>query len=290
LIYGLYELLGWLSRQAIYRVDFSTYVGFIALIWGCVVLIKTLRIFAFEYLFLTSMRAGVPLLLTNILTLALSIVMGGWVMTRFLQVDLTPLLATSAVFSLVLGLALQDTLGNLFAAVALQIDKPFELGDWIELKNGTEKISGQVLEVTWRATLLSAVTDELITIPNRTLAQWQVSNFSGRKRPFVRSHMFRLPYDESIDTAKAILLSAASSVPGVVANPPPVVIATESTESWVTLKVVYNINDYGSQFGIADRFITRAVGALGAAGIRLATQRVALEDVSDARSFTRNGR
>lgn len=274
---AVYQGLDFAAREAAVRLDFSPYLGFLALVWACVVLVKILRILAYEYLFLTSMKAGVPLLLVNILTLVLSIACAVWIMTRFFGVNLTPLLATSAIFSVVLGFALQDTLGNLFAAVALQIDKPFELGDWIEVRNGSDKVGGQVLEMSWRATMLLAITDEIVMIPNRSMAQAQISNFAGRKRPFVRSHLFRLPYDSNMETAKAILLNAASSVPGIASNPPPVVIAIETNESGLAVKVVYNIADYAAQFGIADRFLTMALKELREAGITPAPQRIYVE-------------
>lgn len=275
-LYGLYELISWVGHGAPWSQRTLPYIGFLAVFWGCIVFIKTLRIIAYEYLFLVSRGVGVPLLLVNIFTLVVSLVVGGWVLTRFFQVNLTPLLATSAILSIVLGLALQDTLGNLFAAIALQIDKPFELGDWIEVKSGSEKVAGQVQEISWRATVLLAITDELITIPNRNMAQWQISNFSGRYRPFIRSHVFRIPHDSNIEMAKDVLLKAADSIPGILKDPAPIVIATETTESWITLKAIYFISDYGTQFGIADRFLTKALDGLAQAGVRMATSRLTI--------------
>ncbi len=277
MLFGLYEVIRATSEAFNVVSIVLPYLGLITIIWALIIIIRILRIGAFIVLFFQSMKAGVPLLLVNILTLLASIVMGGWFLSRFLEVNLMPLLATSAILSIVLGLALQDTLGNLFAAIALQIDKPFELGDWIEVKNGSEKIVGQVEEISWRSTLLLAITDELVTIPNRNLAQWQICNFSGRKRSFIRSHTFRIPYGEQLTTARQILLLVAADTPGVSRHPPPVVIITETTESWIALKVVYNIVDYGAQYGIADHFLTTALAALDEAGIRLATTRLLVE-------------
>ena len=90
------------------------------------------------------MRAGVPVLLVNLFSLLLSAVIGFWMMTGIFEFNLAPLLATSAVFSIVLGLALQDTLGNLFAGVALQLDKPYEMGAAIEVTTSSQKWVGQV--------------------------------------------------------------------------------------------------------------------------------------------------
>ena len=287
-VYALYEALQYSSSQVAWPEHLLPYAGFIAIVWGCIVFIKIARIMAFEYLFLNSMKAGVPLLLVNIFTLVLSLIAAGWIMTSIFSVNLTSILATSAILSIVLGLALQDTLGNLFAGIALQFDKPFELGDWIEVRNGTERISGQVFEVSWRATVLIAITDELITIPNRNMAQWQVSNFSARERPFLRSHIFRVPFGTDLEKAKAALVVVAHSVPGILRNPGPSVIATETTDSWIALKAVYGISDYGLQYGIADRFLEKAIAALDEIGVELAMNRLAVNRVEARRDDERS--
>ena len=72
---------------------------------------------------------------------------------------------------------MQDTLGNLFAGVALQFDKPYEIGDWIEIHNSGQKWVGQIYEITWRATLLIGFVEEFITVPNRVMGQSEISNF-----------------------------------------------------------------------------------------------------------------
>ena len=72
------------------------------------------------------------------------------------------LLTTSAVGAVVVGFALQDTLGNLFAGLAIQIEKPFRVGHWI-LVSGRE---GQVLEITWRAPKLRTKDGEFLVVPN----------------------------------------------------------------------------------------------------------------------------
>lgn len=277
-LFALYKVFMWAPTDVARAI--APYLGLIAVISGCIVLVKILRIIAYEFLFFTSMKTGVPLLLVNVFTLIISLILAGWFLTRFFQVDLTPLLATSAILSIVLGLALQDTLGNLFAAISLQIDKPFELGDWIELRNGSDRIAGQVYELSWRATVLQALTEELITIPNRNVAQWQIFNYGGNHRHFLRTQFFRVPFGTSIELAKVVLLSSASSVPGILKTPPPTVVVSEITESWITLKVVYGISDYGSQYGIADKFFTRALADLAEAGIDLAGPRILVVDAN----------
>ncbi|MGH7321887.1 MAG: mechanosensitive ion channel family protein, partial [Candidatus Rokuibacteriota bacterium] len=85
-----------------------------------------------------------------------------------LGVDVTALVATSAALSIILGLALQETLSNVFAGLALIIERPFEPGDWIQFGNRV----GQVKEVSWRAVKLQLLRqDDSLIVPNSVIAK-----------------------------------------------------------------------------------------------------------------------
>ena len=120
----------------------APYIGIVTIVLGAIVLVKVCRILAFEYLFAVNMKVGVPVLIVNIFSLLLSLVLAFWFLSAVFSINLAPILATSAIFSLVLGLALQDTLGNLCAGIAIQLDKPYEIGDWIEVEFETQKWVG----------------------------------------------------------------------------------------------------------------------------------------------------
>jgi len=257
-------------------VKLSPYFGLGTIFWAAVVFVKTCRILIFEYLFFRNMTVGVPLLLVNIFTLGLSIVIAVWLLNTIFEFRLMPLVATSAVFSIVLGLALQDTLGNLFSGIALQLDKPYAIGDWIEILNGTQKTTGLVTEITWRATVLLSVTDEIITIPNRLVSQSQVNNYAAKSGPIIRSQNFRIPYGTPIDTVKRCLLTSIKAIKAIRRHPEPTVLVVESAESWVTLKLIYYIDDFGRQFLINDEVLSAALDALQKDKILLAPPRISV--------------
>ena len=256
------------------------FLPYMGLIFGSVVFVKTSRILLFEYLFLGHMKEGVPLLLINIFTLLASFVIGAWLASFIFGVQLAPLMATSAVFSIILGLAIQDTLGNLFAGIALQLDKPFEIGDWVEIFNGSQKLSGQVLELSWRATVLVSFTEEFITLPNRVVAQSQISNFSIKGRPIIRSQVFRIPFGVDFNQIKGQLLDVALKTDGVLVQPSPLCLISETTESWVSVKLIYYITNYGKQYLIADALYESAVDRLRAVPIPFAANRLQIETLS----------
>lgn len=244
------------------------YLGLLTFLWGGIVFVKTCRLIILQYLFLGSMKAGVPVLLVNIFSLALSVILFLWAGTQIFGLDLGPLLATSAAFSIILGLALQDTLGNLFAGISLQIDKSFEIGDWLEITQGVQKTVGQVKEITWRATTLIGWTDEVIVIPNRTMANSHIANFQSGDIPIVRSQLFRLPYGTDLDLAKRVLLESLRGIPDVRTFPEPICLVSENNESWLGIKLSYYIDNYGSQYTAGHKVLTQGLESLRQHGIQ----------------------
>lgn len=251
-------------------------VGLVAVVAWMSAGLRIARVFVFQWLFARSEREGVPVLLVDVFTVAASVVIFGALLHAVFLIEVTSLLATSAVLSVVLGLALQDTLGQLLAGISLQLDRPFRLGDWVEVRSDNGPIAGQVLEVSWRATLLLAIGEELVTIPNKTMAQGLVLNFSGRERPFVRGYFFRLPLDADLALAKKLLTRAALETEGIARDPGPMPLVIETTESWIAIKMINFITDYGAQYNIGDAFQTRALELLAENGIALAAPRLEL--------------
>lgn len=246
------------------------YAGFLTFFAGALCFVNTSRLLVLQYLFLGSMRAGVPLLLVNIFTLLLSIVVAFWTVNNLFGVQLTPLLATSAAFSIILGLALQDTLGNLFAGISLQIDKTFEIGNWLEIMNGSTKIVGQVKELSWRSTVLVGFADELIIIPNKLIAQCQISNFSPEVNPILRRQSFNFPFGTDLNLAIKTLEQACVQTADVCARPEPSAFIYETVDYGVSVRLVYYVDDYGKQYGIGNTVIATALELLKQNNIQIA--------------------
>ncbi|PSH62262.1 small mechanosensitive ion channel [Phyllobacterium brassicacearum] len=96
------------------------------------------------------------------------------------------LLATSGVIAIILGLALQSTLNDLFSGLALTLGRPYGIGDWIILTDGTE---GRVVESTWRSTHILTPANNIVVLPNSFLAKIGLTNIS---RPD-ETHLMVLP-------------------------------------------------------------------------------------------------
>jgi small-conductance mechanosensitive channel len=113
----------------------------------------------------------VPDRFPNIVQDTIVIALFGIAATLILQ---EKILATTAVGAVVLGFALQDTLGNLFAGLAIQIEKPFRVGHWVHLAGK----DGLVSEITWRATKMRTKGGNFVIVPNSTLSRETIINYS----------------------------------------------------------------------------------------------------------------
>jgi small-conductance mechanosensitive channel len=260
--------------------SFSHYIGLTTVIFGAILFIRTIKIMVFEYLFLKSMNVGVPVLLVNLVTLILSVFIAAWLSTSVFGVRWAPLLATSAIVSVVLGLALQETLGNLFAGVALQFDKPYEIGDWIEIHAEKTSFVGEVYEITWRATILYGFFDEVITVPNRLIAQSEVSNFSARKKPIYRGLSLFLDVNADENQVKEILVKVLKQVPGILQELSHSVLLRDLGEKGAHWRLFYPISHYGKQYVIVDEILMQAQGEFKKSGIQVSRIRIDAESGS----------
>jgi len=133
----------------------------------------------------------------------------GWDIDRFL--------AGSAVVSIVLGLALQETLGNFFSGLVMQASPPLAIGDWIIC--GAHE--GKVVDMTWRAVTLHTNDDNFIHIPNATIAKAEVINYNAPTTATARSVKVGLESDVAPADAIDVLKTAALETPGVLPSPAP---------------------------------------------------------------------
>ena len=262
-----------------YTKGMSSVVGALTFITGSIFFIKVSKLLLLEYLFFNHLKEGVPLLLVNIFTLILSFAYLLWALSYFFGIDITPLLATSAALSLVLGLALQDTLGNLFAGISLQLDKAFEIGDWIEVYTSSQKITGQVTEITWRSTTLIGWFNEIITLPNRVLASHHINNYKKGEIALYRSQSFRLPHDVPVEEVRQILISCVRDLPQIRQDLPINCLVVENHDSWLLFRLSYAIEDFAAQFQINHEITCRALATLRKYNIPNAHQVYHIEQV-----------
>lgn len=165
---------------------------------------------------------------------------------RAVGVEPSSLLTTSALLTAVVGLALQDTLGNMVSGLALQMQRPFQVGDWIQFDPDPRQI-GQVTEVNWRAT--TVMTSELVelSIPNALLAKAAIRNYSRPSRVSRRTISVQGPYESSPKRVHDAILASISGTPGVLADPPPWVQTRSFADSGIEYAIYFFTDDFAAR-------------------------------------------
>jgi CRP-like cAMP-binding protein len=150
------------------------------------------------------------------------------------------LLTTSAVGAVVVGFALQDTLGNLFSGLAIQIEKPFRVGHWISVA-GSE---GQVQEITWRATKLRTKAGQFLIVPNGMMSKEAILNYSEPIIPTRVEVEIGASYSSPPNEVKAAIREALQNSPLVLTTPPPSLLLADFAASAMTYRIQFWIGDY----------------------------------------------
>ncbi len=216
----------------------------------------------------TDVRNRIPKLLVDFLRIFLVLLGGAFIMSYIWGADLGSLLAALGVGSVVLGLALQDVLGGLFAGLALLSSRPFVVNDWIKVGD-TE---GRVVSIDWRAVCLETRENDVVTIPNSVLAKEQFENYL---RPNIY-HMERIGFDISFDDpptkVKKVLVEAAQATDGILDDPAPVAALISYDEFSIHYEMRYFIKNYDRQPAIRDDFVSRIWYANRREGITFPTR------------------
>jgi small-conductance mechanosensitive channel/CRP-like cAMP-binding protein len=257
------------------------YLEAVALFALLLALGRLLTIFLLDWLLGRRLKQAPPRIVRDIVE-AMLLIVALLVTLRSIGVDPTSLLATSAVLTAIIGLSLQDTLGNLFAGLSLQAQQPFSVGEWIQLDREGLQV-GQVMEINWRATRLRTQENIELVIPNGMLARASLLNFS-RPTPAVRRSVFvSVPYDYPTRTVHGVMLRAIADLPGVAALPPPSVVTQTFRDYGIEYWVRYFIDDFERREAIDGMVRDRLWYALGRADIPVATphHRIKMQQLSE---------
>jgi small-conductance mechanosensitive channel/CRP-like cAMP-binding protein len=230
-------------------------------------LVNVAGIFVFEIL-LDALRLKPPRIMRDLLLALSYVVVAITILSR--DVDLTGIIATSAVLTAVIGLSFQDTLGNMMGGMALQMERTIGVGDWIKF-DGQE---GLVRDIRWRHTSIETRNWDTLVIPNSALMKSQVTVL-GRRAGQPRQHRqwvyfnvdFRYSPPDVIDTVETALRS--EPIANVALQPEPNCILMDFKESFGSYAVRYWLTDLAVDDPTNSVVRTRIYFALRRAGIPL---------------------
>ncbi|GIS50322.1 MAG: hypothetical protein Ct9H90mP24_6140 [Methanobacteriota archaeon] len=196
--------------------------------------------------------------------------MGIYLALQEVGIELLGILASLAVFSLIIGLAVQQTLGNMLNSFMLAVDQPFEVGDRILV----EGVTGTVMSVGILSTKILTLTEELVVIPNNRLVDSTITNYARGGGDGLGSRVtltldIGVDYDERSAHVKQVIMDVAKKCPLVEDDPPPRVLLRELADFSKNYRLYAWISDYSEEFLATDWLLREVDIAFGREGISI---------------------
>lgn len=201
----------------------------------------------------SAQRQRVPKLLLELISATLFLAATLATIMLVVGYSATGALTSTGVIVAVLGFALRNVIGDVFSGVALGLEAPYRIGDWIEIENFAK---GRVVEVGWRTTRLHTLDQTYIIIPNSQIARERLTNYSAPRRRY-RAQM-RLVLDHAIPvaTAKALMAEAASAADRVLKDPAPDVRAVSYDADGISYAVRYWVSAFTDEMDCRDAVLS----------------------------------
>lgn len=218
---------------------------------------------------------NVPSVLKFVVLFAIYALFGLGFLEWTFGVNVLPLLATSTVLTAVVGLALQDTLKNLFAGLTMSFEKRFREGHWVQFRlDANNTTTGEVTEIGWRSTRIRTVDNNYAVIPNSLFTTNQLINYSLPTPAFMKTIEIPVRSDVKLADVAASLADTMKNTHGVLSTPPPEVQAAAVRTDHVVYRLRFWVGEYMEADAVGSRVIERgyekllamhAVPAVGAA-------------------------
>lgn len=179
---------------------------------------------------------------------------------------ITALITTAGVASLAVALAAQETLSNMLGGLVILVDRPFRVGDIIELPDGK---AGEVLEIGLRSTRIRQFDGNALVVPNKDMANSRIVNYA---MPTVRAAIrqtIRVSYGTDIERAKQVLLDTIASHPEILTDPAPGVWFTTFGSTSLDLFMSAWVDSYRERFRVTDELNVMILKAFRENGIEI---------------------
>jgi small-conductance mechanosensitive channel len=168
------------------------------------------------------------------------------------QAELRGLLATSGIAAIVIGFATQDLFGGIIAGIALQISKPYKVGDWLHIQDRY----AEVMEINWRSTRLRTNDGIYLDIPNYQIARNTIINLHYPTQVHAMRLRVGVDYDVPPNRVKDALRRAATTADGVVPDPPTKVFVMDFAESAVIYEIKFSMGNHREYNDVCDAIRT----------------------------------
>ena len=192
--------------------------------------------------------------------------------------SITALAALSGAFALVIGLSAQSTLGEMFAGIAIALSRPLRIGDWVRIGNLDE---GKVIDMTWRMVRIETKDRVVLNVPNRSVADQPVRNFSHPNNAVRISEAIYFPQSEDPTLIQEVLIGAIGAAQGALADPKPTALYRGAKDGVCEYSMRYYVADYGLKDNVTERVWKNVIEQIARSKFKIAFPRRLVEIQSD---------
>lgn len=229
-------------------------------------------------------RRKVPKLLGELITAALFVAATVATLAMLLGQSAGGALASSGLIIAILGFAIRNVLADVLSGIALGLEAPFKIGDWIEI-DGT--IRGRVIEIGWRTTRLQTRNDTYMILPNSQISRQRMTNFSAPRQHYRATLEIVLGHDIPVGQGKELLAAAAASTDVIMKSPKPDARALSYDTDGVRFAVRYWVPSFVDDIDCRDAMLVAVDAAIRERGLPPPYSRVKL--VSPERRMSDEG-
>ena len=203
-----------------------------------------------------------------------------------LGVNVAALVAGLGIAGIALGFAAKDTLENFISGVTILLDRPFEIGDWVDVDGQY----GEVVELTLRSTRIRTLGNRTVVVPNLQMINHNITNFSVRGNTMgLRVDIpFGIAYKERPAEARKAVLPLVEGDDRIASEPEPEVVVTKLNDSSVDMALRMFVKDPGSEYPIRFHYTERIREALRDANIEIPFPHLQLF-IDEAKAFESGG-
>jgi small-conductance mechanosensitive channel/CRP-like cAMP-binding protein len=201
------------------------------------------------------------------------------IVSHVLNLPVKGLLATSGALAIIIGLALQSSLADVFSGIVLHLERPYRVGDWIVVD---DNLQGQIVETNWRSTHILTGNQDIAIIPNSVIAKSKLVNCSTPTRTHGANLRIKLEPLATPAAACALLKEALLSSAHILRTPEPGVTIKDICAESMDFELSYTVSDIGKVDQAQTEVFERVYRAAAAAGLKFAPRLASITRGADS--------
>ena len=195
-----------------------------------------------------------PRLINTVVTIVIYLI-AFLMILRYLNIEITPLVATLGLGGLAVGLALQNTLANFFAGLHIISDRPINVGDYIEMEN----VKGYVEDIGWRSTRIKTLPNTIVIVPNSKIAESVIINNYLPVEEMSIVLQCGVAYDSDLGKVEKVTVDVArkiqQTVPGAVKTFEPFIRYHTFGDSNINFSIILRVEEFVARYLVSHEFI-----------------------------------